>query len=537
MIDRAEPRLPAGQARNRILRWILAAIITAVFAAFQINESFSAGTLAFPPVYDAVNYYLSGAAYLKPFRESGFGGIVQVYLAGPPHAPMSTFLAFIGFSMLGIKPWVGPVSSAVVLFFFVNAFLGIASDLALGQAILLAIAFLGFPLIGDALMLFKPDWFCALLTAAGSLFILLRPDWLISRRDQLIAGALLGAALWAKPAVFHVTIGVFGAAMLMASLQALRQQDIKVAATAGLVTLGTGILISLPYYALELGHVLDYVWTTAFGEQAEIWVKQRSLHDHLLYYLTGPIGARSLGLWLYAGAVIGAALVLRLRVSGDRKALHREGLTIVLIVLAYLGVTIPAFKGAHGLVFAALFLTATALGTVVLVRRLSRPLAWSVCVALLLFSAWQFMWPYTRAQGAPADPAFAASRWDMLHKAVAALGEGSEATVFYETTPLLYLNYSTVAFQDYVDGRVPPRSDTGALIVDLQQQRQKLATADIVFAPAPDAVGVFPNLPTAPRAFRAEVIKLIESTGRFGPAIHIADPLRGGSVLLYKALQ
>ncbi|HEX4569436.1 MAG TPA: hypothetical protein VH184_03340 [Dongiaceae bacterium] len=536
MINSAELRLPTRQARHRALRWILAFVITAVFAALQINESFSAGTLAFPPIFDAVNYYLSGAAYLKPFRESGFGGILRAYLAGPPHAPMSTFLAFIGFAVLGIKPWVGPISSAVVLFFFVNALLGVAADLALGHAILLAIAFLGFPLIGDALMTFKPDWFCALLAAAGSLFILLRPDWLTSRRDQLIAGAILGAALWAKPTVFHVVIGLFGAAMLLASLQALRQWNIKTAATAGLVTMGTGILISLPYYALELGHVLDYIWTTAFGAEAKIWVEQRSLRDHVLFYLIGPIGTRSLGLWLYAGPVIAAALVLRLRASGDWKALHRTGLTIALIVLAYLGVTIPAFKGVHGLVFAALFLTATAVGTVVLVRRLPRPLAWSVCIALLLFSAWQFMWPYTRARGAPADPVLAASRWGMLHKAVSALGEGTEATIFYETTPLLYLNYSTVAFQDYVEGRIPPSPATGALIVDLEQQRKNLATADIVFAPAPNAAGAFPSLPTAPSAFRAEMIKLIESTGRFGPAIRIADPLGGGPVLFYMAL-
>jgi hypothetical protein len=225
-----------------------------------------------------------------------------------------------------------------------------------------------------------------------------------------------------------------------------------------------------------------------------------------------------------------------LRASGDRKAVHRAGLTIVLIVLAYLGVTIPAFKGAHGAAFAALFLMATAVGTVVLVRRLPRPLGWLMCIALLMFSAWQFMWPYTRDHGAPADPAFAASRWDILHKAVAALGEGTETTVLYETTPLLYLNYSTLAFQDYVEGRIPPRPATGALIVDLEQQRQRLATADIVSVPTPDAEDVFDMLPTQSSAFRAEMIKLIESTGRFGPAIRIADPQRGGAVLFYKAL-
>ena len=158
------------------------------------------------------------------------------------------------------------------------------------------------------------------------------------------------------------------------------------------------------------------------------------------------------------------------------------------------------------------------------------------CFLLLLFSAWQFEWPYIRVRGAPVDPAFAASRWEMVHQAVAALGRGTENTLFYETTPLLYLNYSTIAFQDYVDGLPPPRAATGALITDLEEQRRRLAQADIVFAPTPDAYGEFPQLPTASSAFRAKMIDLIESTGRFGPAIRIADPLRGGAVLLYKGL-
>jgi hypothetical protein len=179
----------------RVRRWIAAFLITAIFAALQIGESSSAGSLALPPTFDDVNYFLSGAAYLKPFHQSGPAGVLQTYLALPPQTPLSTFQAFVGFALLGIHPWVGPVASAALLFFFVNAFLAIGANLAFGQTLLLIVSLLGFPMIGDTIMIFKSDWFCSLIAAAGALFIVLRPQWLNSRRDQLIAGALMGAAL------------------------------------------------------------------------------------------------------------------------------------------------------------------------------------------------------------------------------------------------------------------------------------------------------------------------------------------------------
>jgi hypothetical protein len=373
-----------------VRRWIAAFLVTAIFAALQIEESFSAGSLALPSIFDDVNYFLSGAAYLKPLHESGLAGILQTYLAGPPHASLSTFQAFVGFALFGIHPWVGPVANAALLFFFVNAFLAIGANLAFGQVLILTVALLGFPLIGDTIMIFKSDWFCGLVTAAGALFVVLRPQWLNSRRDQLIAGALMGAALWGKPTVFHVTIGLYGAAMLLASFQSLGRRNFKAPALAILVTAGTGILISLPYYVLATRQVLDYIWTTAFGDQAYIWVKQISLRDHLLYYLTGRIGRTSLGLWLYAGLAIAILLLVMLWVARDRQTLRRAALVFGLLVIAYLGVTIPAFKGTHGLVFAALFLCITAVAALALVRRLPPALAWAACVLLLLFSASQF---------------------------------------------------------------------------------------------------------------------------------------------------
>jgi hypothetical protein len=523
-----------SRQQNGMRDWVAAVLIMAIFAVLQIRVSLKAGALAFPPTFDDVSYFLSGINYLKPFQDSSFAGVLRQYYLGPPHAPMSTALAFIGFSLLGIKAWVGPVVNAVVLVFFLRSFLAIVEVLPYGQAILLAIAILGFPLVGDALMTFRPDMFCSLAIAAGTLYIVLKADWLYSRRHQLIAGAIFGGALWAKPTVVHLAAALFGAAMLLASLPALRQRDIKTPLFACLVTAGTGVLISLPYYAVAFHQVVDYIWTTAFGAQASIWVKHIPLRDHLLYYLTGLVGANSLGLWLYAGPIIGIGAALVLWMRKDRDALYRAALVVVLVLLAYLTVTIPTFKGPHGLPFAALFLAATAVGAVALVRGLRQPLAWAACVALVLFSAWQFMWPFTRAHGV-VDPAFAATRVKMLQEIVDVLGRDANGKLLYETTPLVYLNYSSIAFQNYTEGSTPPAGDLGMLIVDPEAQRQRIAAADFIFAVTPEAVDVFPHLPTASAEMRAETIKLIEASGRFEPPIRVADPLHRGDVLIYEA--
>jgi hypothetical protein len=523
----------AGRQGSGLRDWLVSFAVMAVFAAIQIRVSFETGSLAFPPTYDDVSYFISGASYLAPFDQFGLRAILHQFYTTPPHAPMSTALAFLGFSVLGVKAWAGPAINAVVLALFLRGFLGIASGLPFGQTMMLIVALLGFPLVGETLMVFKPDMFCSLLIAAGAFYILLRPDWLHSPRNQVIAGLLFGAALWAKPTVFHLTAALFWAAMLLASLRSLRRRDIRTPIFAALVTTATGIVISLPYYAIAFHDVVDYIWTTAFGSQASVWVKQISLREHLLYYLTGAIGASSLGLWLYVGAAIGVAAVATFWWRGDRSALYRAALVVGMVALGYLAVTIPTFKGPHGLPFAALFLGATAIGAVSLIRRLPSPLAWGTCVLLLLFSAWQFAWPYVRDHGA-ANPVFAASRWKMLHEIVDAIGDKETGGIFYNTTPVLYLNDYTIAFQQYAEGRLPLASDVGSFTIDPQEQLEKISRAELILAPTPETIDIFPQLPAASKENRAETIKLIEATGLFQPPIRFVDPLRRDDVLLYK---
>ena len=499
-------------------KWLIAILLTAVVCTMEINELIFMGILALPPTYDDVSYYLDGARFLRTFHESGFGGLMRLYLADPTHSPMSTILAFCGFALMGVRAWAGPVANAFVFFCFVRAFLAVAADLPLGQSLLLAVALLGVPFVGDTLMIFKPDAICSLVIAAGALFIVLRPDWLHSRKDQLLAGLLFGAALWAKPTVFPLTGLMFAISMALVSMSALRHLDIKTPIVAGAITSAIGILISLPYYALAFRQVIDYIWTTAFGVELTIWVQHIPLREHLLYYLTGPVGKSSLDLWLYVGLFLIAASILVAWRICDRRVLSRVALMLVMVVASYLAVTIPTFKGEHGLAFAAFFLIAIAMSAVTLMKCLPRGLGWIVCAFLVCFSAWQFMWPFTRDHGVVGS-AYAASRWSMVHQAIDAVGTTVTGKIFYQTTPMVYLNYSTIAFQYYQRGLSPPTAEDADRISDLNVHRRRIATADIVFAVTPDASEVFSQLPTATSQFREQIIKLIEESGQFAPAI------------------
>jgi hypothetical protein len=206
-------------------RWLVAGAIAAVFAVLHIQQSLLHGTLALPTTYDDVSYFAEGAIFLDTFHRSGFAGLFDLLGGHIPTSPLSVGLALIGFSVLGVKAWAGPVANAVVLFFFIRAFLGAAKSVPLGQGVLLAAALLAAPFFGLTVMQSRPDMICSLVIAAGTLFILLKEGWISERRDQIIAGALLGAALWCKPHIFPLTLGLFGAAMLLVTIGALLKRN------------------------------------------------------------------------------------------------------------------------------------------------------------------------------------------------------------------------------------------------------------------------------------------------------------------------
>jgi hypothetical protein len=531
--DSTLPTAPDQDRSSSAARWIASLLVTTIISTLLIMQSLKMGALALPAVYDDISYFSDAARRLLVFYRSGVSGWLADFTAGPPHAPLATLLAFTGFALFGIEHWSAVAANAFLLLLFVRGFYAIASDLPLGQATLLAIALLGAPFFGVTILESRPDMFCSLFIAAGTIGIIATP-WGRSRRIQVLTGLAFGAALWAKPTVFHLTVALFWAAMFLASLPSFIRRDLKQPVIAGVVTTGVATAVALPYYVLAWRHVVNYIWNTVFGAQASIWVRKQPLIDHVLYYLTGPTGSVSLGVWLYIGIAIGGVVLIMVWRTGSRAMAIRTSLVAAMVLVTYLAVTIPTFKGPHGLPFSAVFLCSTAVAAVVLVKRLPRFAGWALCISIATASLIQFQWPYARVS-TPVEAAYAASRWEMLRQTFEATGPNASGKSMLLTTSAVFVNPTALQFEYYRRGLTPPNTSSVQELGNLAEHRKYVESSDIIFALTPDFKEYFAHLPTASPKFRAREIKLIEESGLFDPAIRIPDPIKGGAVLIYKA--
>ncbi|ARP84091.1 hypothetical protein CAL12_26930 [Bordetella genomosp. 8] len=498
----------------------------------MIMQSLKSGALSLPPVYDDSSYFSDAARRLVLFYRFGLHELVSYTVAAPPHGPLSTALAFSGFALFGIEPWAAVAANSILLFFFVRLFYWMAAPLPLRETTLLAIAFLAAPFFSMTVLECRPDMYCSLFIAVGTLGMVVR-DWLGQRRVQVIAGLAFGAALWAKPTVFPLTIALFIAAMFFAALPALRRREWRGVIRAGAVTMGVGLLLAAPYYVLAWRHVVDYIWTTAFGSEAAIWVQPLPFLAGVLYYLTGPTGAESLGPWLWLGVGIGIAALLILLSRRHRSMAMTAAQVVAIVVIAYLAVTIPSFKGPHGLPFAAVFLCAAALAAVFVATALPRIARLVFCVLLAGLSISQFHWRAPQPYGNP-DPLYGASRWEMVHEAFQAMDHNAVGKTILLTTSAVFVNPTILEIEYFRRGLMPPRNIEIQRSGDLREHESYIRRADMVFAVSPDFKEIFPNLPTASPEFRASEIRLIEASGLFYPPVRIADPIGGGEVLIYR---
>ena len=248
-------------------------------------------------------------------------------------------------------------------------------------------------------------------------------------------------------------------ASFLASISAFAKARFRDPIIAILVTIGTGLLLSLPYYAFGLKSVVAYIWNTVFGAAASIYVQPMPLHDHVLFYLTGYYGTISLGQWLFAGGTIMFVATIIVLVEGNRTIVRRTLSNSSRFRTTYVAVTVPSFKGPHGYPFAALFMLIVAVTCVAIARRLPPAAAWAFCLGLISFSAWQWEWNFTRMHGL-LDLNFADTRWQMLQQAFASIGDEADRKQFALTGHANYLNYSILAFEYLKKGRSPQLGST-----------------------------------------------------------------------------
>jgi hypothetical protein len=529
-------RAPVPIPTRSVSSWLAAGVVALVGSTFYIRHSLEHGALALPPTYDDVSYLLDGARYLELLDSEGFKAVVEAYLADPPHAPISTGAALIGFSLVGFHNWVGAASNAILLFLFPGLFMRASRALPLFQSICLLATLWLSPFIGTTVWWFRPDMFASLTIALGCAFILTRVCWESDVRARTMGGCLLGAALWAKPTIFPLTLALFAAAVFLASIGSLVKGEVVGVIKAGVTTFGIGIALVLPHYIPSFGTLIEYINNVIFGSGGDIWIHSLPLWDSLTFYLTGYYGRISVGWWLYLAVAVALGCFALFVARRDYSRLAIAARLVAFVVISYIAVTLPTFKGPHGFSFAASLLVATILGCAVILRTVPRPIGSALGLATVAASLAAFNWPFAVAQHQVTFEE-ARTRHDMVGAIVQTLGEDLESKRVLFSTSTNYTNAYVVEFALRENKVKVPRWVVLHTDADFSAHRAALEASDIVVAYTPDNVDVIGNLPTATPEFRARFISAVEESRLFGPPKTVKSPIDGGSVLIYTRRQ
>jgi hypothetical protein len=292
---------------------VIAALITIIFVASQLQASLNDGVLSFPPTYDDIGYYIDATHRVQSLWQGGIEAVLREYLAYPPHAPGSTFLAAIGFLLFGIKPWAADTANALPLFLFVLILLRLSRELPFGVTLIVTITTLSMPIFSLAIVEFRPDMWSAGLTVAGTILIVLRDPREI--RTAAGAGLAFAAALLMKPTLAPLVLILFGTALVLRLAPHLRESNQRPRVIISCLIVGALALgLAGPHYALGLKDLIAYYREHIFGSGAATWTPQLSPVQNALYYVTGPGGAASLGQWVYVGVLtLAVPIILTIR--------------------------------------------------------------------------------------------------------------------------------------------------------------------------------------------------------------------------------
>lgn len=524
------------KAARPVVLWLLSIVLAALFAAFQIQSSLHYGSLSVPVTYDDVGYLNDALGRLDVLYRSDGWTFLKSFWINPPHAPLQTALALVGFGLFGPRPWAADVMNALPLSAVLFLFLGFASrSLPLAVAAVLAVALLGYPLLSLLVLEFRPDMLCALLTSIGALTVVADPRWRKGQRISLATTiALFVGALLAKPTLAPVTVAVFGVAVLtVIALHSNSWGEAKQIAWVAVICGGLGALIALPYYVAVLPRLIGYISINAFGANANLWRANISLSEHVLYYLSGSGGdvAISRG-WLALGC---ATLILALPILIRAR---RTAFAVFLVALAgYASVTVPTMKSPFlGVIVSAFVLCILAVLVVTLLDRLPAQLSLVAAIALLAFSV--VIWrPVALAMRNAATPANAAQAqhysriYAQTAGAIASIPDLERRQLYFPVISQ-YLNPDNIEFELRRRALPVPGTPRVYLDGDISSHEALLAKSDLVVLFSDESTLPMPW--PASSIIRKEIGAAVAASNSFEPIATVDGGLFPGKVLVLK---
>lgn len=508
----------------------IAAVISIVFVAFQIQASLHAGALSFPPTYDDVVYYFDAATRVQTFWQGRFTDLVHGYISNPPQAPGATLLAAIGFLLFGIKPWAADSANALPLFVFVLVLLRLFSGLPLGIALPAIIAVLGIPIFGLAIVEFRPDMWCAGLTVGGTLLIALRDPR--DTRTAAGAGIAFAAALLMKPTFSPLVVILFGTALVLRLAPYLRERAQWWGATrACLIVGGLAVLIAGPHYVLALPELAYRYYPHLFGDLAEVWQLRLSATEKALYFLTS--NGSLLRRWVYVGIpTLAVPLVLIIR---RHELAWQASIIAILALIAYIIVSLlgrSPFVGSifHAYVAGAIIICA-ATGLRMLYRSKTTKAAYVAAFAFLCLAVVTYRVPW---YGGVHSPKIAASRQAAIAEAASFFR--SDRDLARKTVMFVhigqYMNPDTLAWRFLQDGTQIPTFAADVFSDDLARHVALFGRSDYVITLTPDHPDSLRWLPSAKLADK--INGMLDAETGFELAKTILPPGEPGEMRIYR---
>jgi hypothetical protein len=248
--------------------------------------------------YEDIITHIDGLKRWRDLSNCGVAAYLDNYIKNPPHAPLHSMMASLGFMLFGVKDWAPYAVNAVVLFAFLALvrretlpFGSWSSWLAVCGALFVPVAF-------KSIHEFRPDFPCALATLWGMLMYPRSRDQRFGTKAAL-SGALFGLALLAKPPFFPYTLAMAGLPWLITIAEGFRERKSIQGIWNPVLNswpffVGTAVIAG-PHYIVAWQKILGYIQQNQFGADAHVWRMKGGIGYQLAYHLFGVGGQFMLG--------------------------------------------------------------------------------------------------------------------------------------------------------------------------------------------------------------------------------------------------
>jgi hypothetical protein len=483
-----------GLCKHLLLAALLL-VLTFGFTTMALDFSATHGKLTAVPIYDDCVYLLKSALLVENFRDGRF----VEGMPSPIHSAFSVLLGSAAYALLGYQDYAPYAANGLIVLIYLLFLVQIWNRLPLAALVPLLIFYLCFPIVGMAVLEFRPDFAWGFFVGGMGVALVTSRSIFQSWRKALLLGVLFAASLLAKPSTFAMTgvifLGGTAASFLIAWVGGRDSKWMLLSVRGWAISVVTAGILVLPYILYEGSHIWEYFLINSFGEHKALWKFEGDIRAQMEYYLVGMGGVTSLGSvgWvLLFWTLLGLGAVFW---RGGKEDRCRAVFGVLLVFGIYLVNTVATAKSVFlgaAIYGAFLFFSAWLLAEIWKIfvpYRRGTMVAWWASALLALFL---FQWPsYSRV-----DPGLAAHYRVMHGEAYrliqnAVKGRSSPRILVLAPGPVIP---EVLALWSARDG-TPISPQNGGYILSEESLRRQLAAFDIVLSQDPGALGSNAFLP------------------------------------------